>query len=230
MRFPYLQSAEDLAKLVDEIGFLPFFRNNIEGFSIEELTPAELWFTSEPGPWEWKGPVIRATGAAYGKFFNGKAMYVSRQYIKDFANYRRDGYDFDSRIDEGIAPYKDEKLYTTLQRLGPCLSRTLKAAAGYSGEGRLKGFDAVITRLQAQCYVCIDDFVYEKDKNGKTYGWGVAKYATFEQRYGDGFREGLYSKKPSRSYDILLKHLKSVLPDVDESLICGLLGARPEWD
>ena len=51
MRFGKLRSAEDIVALVKEIGFLPFFRNNIEGFSVEECTPRELWFTGEEGPW-----------------------------------------------------------------------------------------------------------------------------------------------------------------------------------
>ena len=47
-----IHNPEDVFKLVQEIGFLPFFENRIPGFSIEEMTPASLWFTDVPGPWE----------------------------------------------------------------------------------------------------------------------------------------------------------------------------------
>ena len=52
-----LHSADDLIAAVEQYGFLPFFRNEIHGFSIEELCPPELWFADDvDGPWEWKGP------------------------------------------------------------------------------------------------------------------------------------------------------------------------------
>lgn len=62
-----IYSASDLSRLVQEYGFLPLFKNQIPGFSVEEHTPPELWFADGvEGPWEWKGPVIRETGCAYG--------------------------------------------------------------------------------------------------------------------------------------------------------------------
>ena len=55
-----LHSADDLIAAVEQYGFLPFFRNEIHGFSIEELCPPELWFADDvDGPWEWKGDVYK---------------------------------------------------------------------------------------------------------------------------------------------------------------------------
>ena len=93
-----IRSCEDLIRLIDTWGFVPFFRNAICGFSVEELTPPELWFSdTADGPWEWKGPAIRQSGCAYGKFFCGKAVFISREWFPEFANWRRDGYDYDAR-------------------------------------------------------------------------------------------------------------------------------------
>lgn len=39
-----ITSYEELERLVLDMGFLPFFRNEIPGFSVEEHTPLELWF------------------------------------------------------------------------------------------------------------------------------------------------------------------------------------------
>ena len=90
-----LHSADGLIAAVEQHGFLPFFRNEIHGFSIEELCPPELWFADDvDGPWEWKGPAARSGKCLYGKLFNKKAGFVSREWIPDFANFRRDGYDF----------------------------------------------------------------------------------------------------------------------------------------
>ena len=59
-----LHSADDLIAAVEQYGFLPFFRNEIHGFSIEELCPPELWFADDvDGPWEWKGPAARSANS-----------------------------------------------------------------------------------------------------------------------------------------------------------------------
>ena len=75
-----LHSADGLIAAVEQYGFLPFFRNEIHGFSIEELCPPELWFADDvDGPWEWKGPAARNGICLYGKIFNKKAeLYKSR--------------------------------------------------------------------------------------------------------------------------------------------------------
>ena len=225
MNFPLLQSAEDIAALVNEIGFLPFFRNRIPGFSIEEHTPPERWFSDAlDGPWEWKGPVLRLSGGAYGKFFQNKAGFISRAWFPDFANYRRDGYDFDARYDDGLAGHRDLMLISALEKTGPTLSMTLKREAGYGGKDGLKGFDTVITRLQMQTYVITSDFAYRTDRFGKPYGWGVCRYATPEQVYGEGFGDLAYSRQPEESYEKILSHLRALLPHADEAALKYLIG------
>ena len=136
-----LHSADDLIAAVEQYGFLPFFRNEIHGFSIEELCPPELWFADDvDGPWEWKGPAARSGKCLYGKLFNKKAGFVSREWIPDFANFRRDGYDFDARWDDGLASYKDKELYEAIAGEGRMLSKRLKEALNYRKGGN-NGFE-----------------------------------------------------------------------------------------
>ena len=78
-----LNSSSDIEERCLELGFLPFFRCGIAGFSIEEMIAPEHWFSDEEGAWEWKGPVIREGHCAYGKFFNRKAGFVSRDWLPD---------------------------------------------------------------------------------------------------------------------------------------------------
>ena len=88
-----IRTQKDLEKAVEEVGILPLFKNSIPGYSVEEHAHPSAWFPSEEGVWEWKGPVIRSTGCAYGKFLGNKAVFISREWFPDFANWRRDGYD-----------------------------------------------------------------------------------------------------------------------------------------
>lgn len=223
MKFSKLQSADDIIQLVQEIGFLPFFENYIDGFSIEENCPPEIWFSDVvDGPWEWKGPIIRSGKCVYGKFFNGKAGYVSLEWFPDFANYRRDGYDFDARYDDGLASYKDKGVYDTIETNGALLSKELKKLCNYRKGGN-KGFDTVITRLQMQTYVSIADFVYMQDKYGRTYGWGVAKYSTPEELFGYETVTSAYKREPQESKERMIAHLSRILPDASESQILKLI-------
>ena len=213
-----IKSKRDLIDAIGEYGFLPFFQNSIEGFSVEEHVAPECWYNglgdSFWPAWEWKGPVIGETGCAYGKFFEKKACYISPEWFPDFANYRRDGYDFDARYDDGLAPYKDKRLYDLLGSNAPVLSKKLKKLGNY-GKGGNKGFDTCMNRLQAQCYVIIDNFVYLKDKNGEPYGWGVAEYSTPEVLMGDSFTERVYSRSPEESYERILEHFCGLFPHED---------------
>ena len=77
-----LRTADNLVERVEKYGFIPFFRNKIAGFSIQEMADPSLWFADDAdGPWEWKGPAIRTGRVAYGKFFRAKAGYISLSWL-----------------------------------------------------------------------------------------------------------------------------------------------------
>lgn len=217
-----LRCPDDVVELTEALGFLPFFANGIPGFSVEEHTPRELWFTEADGPWEWKGPIARTKRCLYGKFFGGKAGFISLEWFPDFANYRRDGFDFDSRYESGLASRKDMNVYDTVSRYGTVLSKKLKSLCGYSKGGE-KGFDGVITRLQMQTYICVADFEYMRDKYGKQYGWGVARYSTPEELLGYEAVTSAYSREPAESLERILDHLKKVLPEADGARLLKMI-------
>ena len=97
-----LSSWEAVADWVDEVGFLPLFRNQIPGFSVEEHTYGPSWWNGDPAqdPWEWRKDIARSGRVAYGKFFGKRAGFISKAWFPHFANWRRDGYDFDSRWED----------------------------------------------------------------------------------------------------------------------------------
>ncbi len=218
-----LKCAEDMIKLAEEWGFLPLFANEINGFSVEEHTPASLWFTDLEGPWEWKGPAAKSGRCVYGKFFGGKAGLVSLEIFPEFANYRRNGYDFDSRFEDGLSSYKDKEVYDFIDRNGSVLSKEVKKACGYKKDGK-KGFETVITRLQSQTYIITEDFVYMKDKKGNTYGWGVAEYSTPENIFGYDAVTSAYVREPEESKEIIFRRLRKVLSKADEKAILKFIG------
>ncbi|MCD8383807.1 MAG: hypothetical protein LUC39_02450 [Clostridiales bacterium] len=214
---------DDLIRAVQRLGILPFFRNSLPGFSVEEHVAPSAWFSDEPGVWEWKGLVIQEACCAYGKFFEKKAAFISLEWFPDFANYRRDGYDFDARFDDGLASYRDKQLFDLLDARAPVLSKALKREGNY-GKGGVPGFDTSMTRLQAQGYVVISDFVYMRDRYGREYGWGVAEYSTPEKRFGPAFTDAVYRRQPEESLCRLLEQLHTILPDASDKALRRFLG------
>src|SRR5699024_2986787 len=96
---------------------LPLFKNEVEGFSVEEKTSPLFWWTGDPkqDPWEWRAIIARSEKVAYGKFFNKNAGFISLRWFPHFANYRRDGYDFDARWEDGLSGYRSKKSWIFLR-------------------------------------------------------------------------------------------------------------------
>ena len=222
----YVRTKQDLIDAVEEYGIIPYFESVIPGFSLEDhCHPMMLFNDTEENSWFWKGPVIRATGCAYGKFFGKKAAYVRKDLFLDLANYRRDGYDYDARYEDGIARFQDKQLYDLISENAPVVSKVLRKTGGYAYNGRwqktegIKGFDTSVTRLQEQCYVIISDFVFTRDKSGRLRGWGAAEYSTPEKFMGDAFTENVYRRTPAESYEHLVDYMRTLLPNTSEKEI-----------
>lgn len=223
----YIETKQDLIEAIDSLGFLPYFSNTIPGFSIEEHVHLSIWFSAQEGVWEWKGPIIQETKCAYGKFLHKKAMFISKKWFIEFANMRRDGYDFDSRFEDGLATYNEQHLYNIISSHHSIRSKTAKALGGYTKPRKQfqeswtprKGFDTTLTKLQMNCYVITSDFDYELDKNGQFYGWGVAKYATPENFYGKSFTNSVYKHSPEESKKRIYKHFHKIIPNVTDDQI-----------
>lgn len=63
------------------------------------------------------------------------------------------------------------------------------------------------------------DFIYMKDKFGKTYGWGVAQYTTLEVLFGYDFIASAYQTDPMESKKMIIGYLKELLPNATEQQI-----------
>ena len=222
----------DMERLVLDNGFMPFFSCGIDGFSIEDQTPARLWFSrDEDGPWEWKGPVIREGHCAYGKIFDKKAGYVSLDWLPDLMNYRRSKH---YAKDDDTAALDDIVLQTIMSE-GSATVKELRRLLGFArGRGRRKAdypaddmpetgkisLEPILTRLMMGLRIVIADFEYNIDRHGNPYGWGVARYALPEALYG--IRNAQCT--PEESYEKILSHLEKLLPDGPQARIRRLVG------
>ncbi len=225
-----IRNVTELQNLIEEIGFLPLFRNEITGFSVEENTASDVWFTGDPesDPWEWRKIIAERGHIAYGKFFDKKAGFIARSWLPVFANYRRDGYDFDARWDDEMAGIRSKKimdLFAEENSDRELYSFEVKKLAGFGGSGE-KNFEGEITRLQMQTYLCIRDFRRRKSRTGEEYGWGIAVYCTPEHIWGYDYISSQYSTDPKDSAVELIKRVKGLYPDASEKDLAKVLGIR----
>lgn len=214
-----IENAAGLERAAELYGLLPFFDSCVPGFSVEDMTPPRYWFAGDvDGPWEWRMEVARRGKVAYGKLFAGKAGFCSRKYYPDLANYRRDGYDFDARYEDGLANHRDKQIIDALTREGSLLTRELRRASGVD-----KGFETCLTRLQMQTYITVTDFEYLHDRHGKPYGWGVARYALTESVFGEEMTRSAYGRKPEESKVKLISRLRELCPGADDAPLLKLI-------
>lgn len=222
---PYrIRSYRELMNWINEIGFLPLFRNEVEGFSAEEHVSDQFWWTGDPeqDPWEWR-EIIAGTGeVAYGKFFNKKSGFISLKWFPCFANYRRDGYDFDARWDDGLASMRCKKIMDIFEKGAEYTGQELKKGAGFGKDGE-KNFNGIVTDLQMQTYLTIKDFRKKKNKKGIEYGMPVSVYAKPEELWGYDMVSSAYGEEPSESWKRIFDHVKKMYPQADEKQIRKLL-------
>ena len=224
-----IHSCEQMMELIQQLGFLPLLASGISGYSAEEMADEECRYVVFPEGgwdwplWKWKGIIINESDCVYGKFFNGKAGFISRSWWPDFYNYRRSIY---PQPEIGSV---EEAILTALREQGSAIARDLRAACGMTGPKMRGRFDAYVNKLQMGCYIVTEDFVYPRDKHGKEYGFGWQLLNTPENLLG---REACLPytnethtvlRTPQESYARILSHLQTILPDASEKELKKLI-------
>ena len=218
---PMVRSKRELCELIEEIGFLPYFSNEMRGFSVMDVTRGMQWWSDIPelDPWDWRVQISGERKIAYGKLFRGKAGFISPKWYPVFANFRRQGYDFESRYEEGLASYKSKQIMRHFENADTELaSNELKQAAGFSKDG-LKGFEGAITALQMQTYLTVSGFRQRRNKLGEPYGWHVGYFSTPEAVFGEDAVTACYGEEPEVSRDRIVGRMAEYVHAVSDAEI-----------
>lgn len=219
----------ELSELIRQAGFLPLFRNGIEGFSVEEHANPHYWWTGneERDPWEWRKQAARSREMAYGKFFGGKAGIISREWLPLFMAYRRNGYDFESLWYAGQVLFRQKKVMDCLREAPELPGWQLKRLAGFSSGGE-KNFEGTMTALQDKFFAVISDFRRRKNKFGLDYGWDVSVYARPESVWGEAPANEAYALSPKQAYYEIRDRMETEYPGFLEKQFSGMIGNKPE--
>lgn len=216
-----IHSCPELMECIQQLGFLPLLDSGIPGFCAEEMMSPECRYTRfndgswEWPLWEWKSAVVTEGRCVYGKFFSGKAGFVSQDWWPDLYNWRRSQHPVPEQDStEGI-------ILTTLREHGNMIARDLRATCNLTGRNMRSRFDAIICRMQMDCLIVTEDFVYPTDKHGRKYGFGWSLLTTPERLLG---RDACQcNRTPEESFNRMYDHLANLHPYATEKQIKKLI-------
>lgn len=193
-----IRTSKDITDAVNYYGILPFY--NSENVCLESLSAVSF-----NKLWDLRYEPTNNKEFVYGKFWNGKAAFVSLELFPHLAALRRDGYDFDSLADEGRASHSE---IVIMNAVGSMLTPSYKLGASLG----LKGYDARVAKLQNKTYLC--------QLFGKSY-MGTALIAPPEEVFGAEYTRSKYNLSLEENSAALAKApgLKDTDPKTLEKLL-----------
>ena len=224
VRLPVVRDAEEMLNLVREYRLIPFFANQIAGYSVEEHTPAGSWFTEDNlGPWDWKIGCVQSGDVAYGKFlFSGKAAFATVDVYRELANWRRSQVRYQPDL-------RQQKVLDFMEERGSMTVADVRKLLGINKSAA----DSLITKLQVQTRVITGDIarVY-RGADLQYSGWQRSSFCSPEALFEDmdfpfpGYRPRTLksSLTPLQSLEFLKDTIRRVCGDVPDKVLMKALG------
>lgn len=223
-----LTTKEQLIELVEEIGFFPMFKGEIPCFSVEERTQRQLWnYTSHDPtkPWVWREEMVSSGTFAYGNFFGGRAGFITKEWFPLFVACRRDGYDFDSRFDDGLASRKQKQIMAVFDSHDAVSTPEIKRLSGF--DRRDSKFYRAFDDLQMKTYLTVSGYTRKISKKGTPYGWSIAMYSTAEHFFGTQWVQRGYEISPQEAQRRIVQQIRRFYPDASDQGVSEILGTEP---
>ena len=222
-----LTSVDDVVSLIHKTGFLSFFAVAVPGCSVEEHTYSWDWWTDDPDtdPWNWRMKIAARDDIAYGKFFDRKAGFISKEWFPTFANYRRDGYDYEGFYQDGKMKNQAKKILDVLELNEDAIGLEQMSGQLRKKAGVEKGFDNVLIDLQMQSFLLISRFQQKRNKRGEEYGWHLPCFMTPETKWGYDFVNS-EDCTADESWEKIAAKVREGYPDAGEKDIRKAFGIR----
>lgn len=215
-----IHTLNELSILLDKVGFLPIFKNDIIGCSVEEHTSPKYWWTKDPvyDPWLWRVQLVNNENIMYGKFFNNKAGFITKKWFPVFTNYRRNGYDFDSLYEDGYASTRSKKIMDLFITNDSLSSPEIKQMAGFGLNGE-RNFNGVMSELQTQMYLVTSELRRKRNRSGAEYGFHVGYFSQPESIWGYDYVTSCYNESPATSKTKIADFIQVLYPNTDLTTI-----------
>ena len=219
------KTPDEAAAFIGKVGFLPLFDAGIPGFSMEEHVPARDWWTDDPArdPWIWRMVIAENKDIAYGKFFGRKAGFVSKEWFPAFANYRRDGYDYEGLYEDGKMKGRAKQILDALRLDEDAVGLEMMSGQLRKASSVAKGFDNILIDLQMQSFLLISGFRQKRNRRGEAYGWHLPSFMTPETKWGYEFVNSVH-EKPEESREKIVDQIRKHFPAAGEKAVRKLTG------
>ncbi len=195
-----INSVDSLLEAVTEYGILTFWdEKNISAWTLSGVTFNTLWSIRENA--------VNTKRIVYGKFARNKSAFVSLDLFPHLAALRRDGYDYDSLVDEGRAIHRETLIMdAVIKTKEPTPSYALGKSIG------IKGFDSAVASLQNKTFLCLTF--------KKSY-MGTALLSRPEDLFGYDFVRSCYNLSNEQNRDALIN--AKGLSEYDEKTLNKIL-------
>ena len=220
---PVVRNPESMLELIRQYRIVPFFSNPIPGYSIEEHTPLDCWFTDDNlGPWDWKIDCVQSGEIAYGKFlWGGKAAFATVDVYRELMNWRRSKAAYaPTAAQQRILDFVDEHGSVTVSEVRKLLG-VKKAAA-----------DTQLGKLQMQARILTGDITRVYRGPELSYaGWQRSTFCTPESLFEEldfpfpGFKPRTLKSAltPDESFAFVKECVRAVCGDVPDRLLYKML-------
>jgi len=223
-RTPVVSDPESMLSLIRTCQLIPFFCNPIPGYSIEEHTPVDYWFTEdELGPWDWKIDCVQSGDVAYGKFLcGGKAAFATVDVYRELLNWRRSLPKYQANADQ-------QRILDLMAEQGSISVAEVRKLLGI----KKSAADALLARLQMQTRVVTGDISRVYRGADLTYnGWQRSSFCAPEALFEEmdfpfpGFKPRTLksSLTPQESLDFLKETIRRTCGDVPDKVLMKVLG------
>ncbi|MBQ7517359.1 MAG: hypothetical protein IJU13_02890 [Bacteroidales bacterium] len=222
---PQVRDASSMLELLRYARLIPFFSNAIPGYSVEEHTLPEFWFTEEQlGPWDWKIDCVQSGEIAYGKFlWGGKAAFATVDVYKELLNYRRS-------LPRYAPTAEQQKVLDLMQEKGDVSITDIRGLLGV----KKAAADALMAKLQMQTRAVTGDIIRVYRGEDLHYnGWQRSRFCTPEALFEEeadcpfpGFSACSLrsSLTPAESLDFLKETVRHLCPSATDKDLTRLLG------
>ena len=215
-----IYNAAQLIECIQQVGFLPLLDSGIWGYSAEEMVTEDCRYVTFPDGgwdwplWKWKGPIVTEGNCMYGKFFNKKAGFVSREWWPDLCNYRRSARP--APTEESI----EESILLTLEANESLITGESDVIPKKPGDELMSGSFIVSGQAVARVTaVGADNYASHINNDAKAY----KKVRSDIMESLDIIVKTFNVVYPEESFQRMLAHLRTILPQAEEKKLKRIL-------
>ena len=183
-----INTFSDFCSILRKIGFAVSASNDEGIFNLNRYYSDKIrhhTWDPETDPWEWRiRSVTERDDIAYGKVFNSKGGWITKEWYPYFLAVRRNGYDLDDMYSDGLISVMERDVYNVIRESGEIAMYEIKRILNIGRELNSK-YESALVKLQMKMFITVCGETHKTNKFGEPYGWGINVFTPVENFFGD---------------------------------------------